>query len=212
MVCARVPGVIWCTCCRGCVTGPRRRGKGQCGGQGGSRRHLYPCTCQRRPLSERSVEGHPVSPGTSGPESRLRGGKSTGKAFVRAHQGPTLSGLHSRLSPPAPTIHFHPPPALACSAGRPSRTFPYLALGISGLVVEPRADHIKGCHGQDHSDATHHGSHQSHLPALGRKYLRVKQGEVCQLIPGPLGKDRPCPGESREPVTQGVSMRLVRRL
>lgn len=78
------------------------------------------------------------------------------EVHVRAYQGqtPLQAALEELLSTPQPSL-----------------ALPYLAVGISGLVIEPCAGHIKGCHGQDYYDATHHGSRQSHLPALGRKDL-----------------------------------------
>lgn len=72
-------------------------------------------------------------------------------------------------------------PASAFPACRHPRVLPYLALSVCGLVVEPCAGHIKGCHGQDHCNATHHGGRQSHLPALGRKYLRGEGGRALSI-------------------------------
>ena len=82
---------------------------------------------------------------------------------VRAYQGqiPLQAALEELLS--TPSFPWQPEPY--------PTALPYLAVGISGLVIEPCAGHIKGCHGHDYCDATHHGSRQSHLPALGRKDL-----------------------------------------
>lgn len=72
--------------------------------------------------------------------------ESVGKEFVRAHQGPQFCRLPFGLSHLQPKSAL-PLPSPAFPACLNPRAFPYLALRICGLVVEPCAGHIKGCHG-----------------------------------------------------------------
>lgn len=100
----------------------------------------------------------------------LRARESIGKELIRVYQRSHLCRLPFRLSHLHPAICFSPPTSFPCLPV--PRALPYLALSICRLVVEPCADNIKRCHGQDHCKATHHRGRQSQLPALRRKYLR----------------------------------------
>lgn len=72
--------VIWCACSRPCAAGPRRRrGKDGVGAKAEVGRHLFPCTCQKCPLSEPSAAEHPVTP----VHEALRGGRKS-REYVRA--------------------------------------------------------------------------------------------------------------------------------
>lgn len=78
---------IWCTRSRPCAAGPRRRGKGWCGGQGGSRGgNSIPLYMPKMPSVQPSAAEHPVQPPV---HEALRGGR--GRAERRSMSEPTRS-------------------------------------------------------------------------------------------------------------------------
>lgn len=59
----------------------------------------------------------------------------------------------------------------------------YLAQVVYRLVVEPRANHIKRSHSQDHHHTADHAGAQGHHPAIFRKHLTGDRKEPLCLTP-----------------------------